>query len=603
MTAKFLVPFLLCYPLCATLTVSLTPSVSSPQPVGTSIVWTPSASDTNAGSFDFQFAVSAGTRPYQVLQDYDVTNTFSWTPYAREGSFRVKVVARNTTTLQTATASVPFTITARTAPSGGAPVITPAANPLVALYSAPGCPTGSSVRVKFKAGSTVQRTSSVACSPTATSNIYVAGMLPSTTYAMNYEVVTHGSYTSGPVLNFTTGAIPSNLAFPPVTVPLSGATDVQQSVLLINALPGNPPQNYFPFATDLSGRVIWYYPNVSPKDPYNMRPLPGATIVMLVPDPANLSLGQQIFREIDLAGNTIRQTSTQRMAEQLTNLGRYPIVSVNHEVLRLPNGHTLLIASQEKMYPAGTQGSTGPVDILGDCIIDLDSNLSVTWSWSAYDHLDINRAAVLGETCLAGHVFGCPPLHLANVANDWTHGNSLYYTSDGNLLFSSRHQDFVYKINYANGSGAGDVIWKLGLGGDFTMLGTTDPYPWFSHQHNAEMTAGSTTLLTLYDNGNTRVAANPSGHSRGQALTIDETAKTATLSLNADLGFFSMAVGSAQLLDNGNYHFDSGWIDVQPGVEVAKSMEVTPAGSIIYELDDTAITYRTYRMSTLYSVP
>ena len=438
------------------------------------------------------------------------------------------------------------------------------------------------------------------CSPTATSNIYVAGMLPSTVYTMNYEVVTNGAFTSGPPLTFTTGVIPANLPFPTMSVPVGGSPDVQQSVLLVNALPASGNQNFFPFATDLSGRVIWYYPGVPPTDPNNLRPVTGGTIMMLVANPAKLGLSQQFFREIDLAGNIIRQTSAQRLSAQLSALGHVGIVDLNHDVVRLANGHTLLIASQEEIFPPGTQGSSGPVDILGDCILDLDTNMQIAWSWSAYDHLDINRPAVLGETCSAG-VFGCPPLHLASVANDWIHGNSLYYTSDGNLLFSSRHQDFLYKIDYANGAGAGDVLWTMGLGGDFTIQGTSDPYPWFSHQHDAEFASGNSTLLTLYDNGNTRIAANPGEHSRGQSLIIDENGRTATLTMNADLGCFSLAVGSAQLLDNGDYHFDSGWISVAGNPISAQSVELTPTGLLNFQFDDVTRTYRTYRMATLYS--
>ncbi len=600
MYLKFVLAVFTAIPVCATVTVSLTPSAVSPQPVGTTITWTPTASDTNPGTIDFRFRVSANGQPYQTFQDFDVSTVFQWTPYVREGAFNVQVIARNMSTQQTGSAIVPFTVTAIASVSGP-PVITAAANPLVALYSAPGCPSGSAVRVKFVTGSVIQRTASMACSPTATSNIYVAGMLPSTTYQMNYEVVTHGVIAPGPLLSFTTGTIPSTLPFPVVTVPANGSTDTQQKILLVNALPGPPPQNYFPFATDLSGNVIWYYANVPPSDPNNLRPVSGGTIMMLVADPAHLGLSQQFFREVDLAGNTIRQTSTQAMSAQLTKAGKYPIIALNHDVIRLANGHTILIASQEKLYPPGTQGASTTVDILGDCIIDLDTNMNIAWSWSAYDHLDINRPAVLGETCMAG-VFGCPPLHLAKVANDWTHGNSLFYMSDGNLLFSSRHQDFVYKIDYANGTGAGDVIWTMGLGGDFTMTGTTDPYPWFSHQHNAEIAPGSTTLMTVFDNGNTRIAANPGENSRGQAITFDESAKTATLTLNQDLGAFSLAVGSAQLLDNGDYHFDAGWIP-NGNTFTAKSVEITPSGTQNYELDDSARTYRTYRMSTLYSEP
>jgi arylsulfate sulfotransferase len=593
------------YPLCATITVTLAPSLPSPQPVGTTITWQPTASDTNSGTLDFQYAVSPAGQPYQILQEYDVANIFSWTQYLSEGSFNIQVTARNRTTGGTATTSVPFTIAPLTSAAGGAPVVTPTANALVALFSGPGCPTGSNMRVKFTNGKKTQRTAAIHCSPSVTSNFYVAGMLPSTAYMMNYEIVTGGSFTSGPILSFTTGVIPANLAFPSITVPLNQSTDLQQTLLLFNAIPGLIPNNYFAFATDLNGRVIWYYPYAPVRDATNLRPAPGGTILMAVASPANLSAGQQIFREIDLAGNTIRQTSTARLSQQLAALGRYPVVGLNHEVFRLPNGHTLLIASQEELFPEGTQPFSlpGPVDILGNCIIELDTNLQIFWSWSAYDHLDLNRPAVLGETCTQGDITGCPPLRLASTANDWLHGNSLWPMSDGGLLFSGRNQDFVYKIDWANGVGAGDIIWTLGLGGDFTMTGTTDPYPWFSHQHNASFALNGNTLMTVYDNGNTRVDANPGENSRGQALNIDETAKTVSLAINADLGVYSFALGSAELLDNGNYQFGSGWLVPEHMVYSAQSAEVTPSGSIIYTLNDGTNTYRVYRMSTLYSVP
>lgn len=585
----------------AAVNVTFTPSVASPQPVGTTIVWTASGTDTDPGIIDYQFSVSSNSQPLRVFQDYDVSNVFEWTPSFREGFFSIQVVARNITTRNTATMAVPFTITSRVEPAGGQPLITPTANPLVALYSAPGCPTGSFVRVRFSNDSTVQRTGILPCSPAASTNLYVAGMLPSTTYNMSYQIVTGAQVTTGPVLPFTTGVPDPGLAFPAISVPIDGATATKQSALLINALTFTPPDVYVPFATDLSGRVIWYY-NLPQQRPYNIRPVSGGTMLLLMSDPGRPSLAQQIFREIDLAGNTIRQTSVQRVSQQLKALGKYPIVSFSHEAIRLANGHTILLAAQEKMYPAGTQGSAEPVDILGNAIIDLNQNLQVAWSWSAFDHLDINRPATLGETCLAGHVYTCPPVRLASVANDWVHANSLNYVpADGSLILSSRHQDLIYKIDYGSGQGTGNVIWRLGLGGDFTVTGTEDPYPWFSHQHQAEFQPGG--LLTVYDNGNTRVAQNPGQNSRGQAWIIDEEGMTANLTLNADLGVFSVAVGSAQLLGNGNYHFNSGWIATGPSTASAKSVETLPNGSIIYELTNSTINYRTYRMSTLYSIP
>ena len=90
----------------------------------------------------------------------------------------------------------------------------------------------------------------LACSPTATTNLYVARMLPSTTYQMNYEVVTGSTVSSGPVLPFTTGAIDPTATFPAISIPLTGFTDTKQQILLLNAQDYTPPNLYFPFATD-----------------------------------------------------------------------------------------------------------------------------------------------------------------------------------------------------------------------------------------------------------------------------------------------------------------------------------------------------------------
>lgn len=585
--------------------VTFTSSLASPQLVGTSVTFTATATDTTAGTIDYRFNVSANGGAYQIVQDYDVSNVFTWTQSAREGSFNIMVTARNYKGQDTAAKIISFILTSRVTVSGGAPLVSTTPNPLVAYFSAPGCATGTNVRVRFAIPGSVQRTAAMACTPNASSNFYVAGMLPNTTYTMNYELVKGSTLTSGPLLQFTTGSVDPTLTFPATSVVLSPSTDPAQSVLLIDACTFNGPPYYFPYATNLAGQIIWYYPALAVATqpvPYNMRPVTGGTILLLVNDPTKLNGGQQLFREIDLAGNTIRTTSATRVSQQLLAIGKYSINSFSHDIIRLPNGHTILIASQEKIFPAGTQGSAAPVDILGNAIVDLDTNLQVAWSWSAYDFLDINRPAVLGETCTNQSV-GCPPLVLAPIANDWIHGNSLnYYPGDGSILFSSRHQDWVYKIDYGSGTGSGNVLWTLGLDGDFTMTGTTDPYPWFSHQHDAEFEQGGNTLLSLYDNGNTRISENPGENSRGQALILNQNAMTASLAANVDMGVFSIAVGSAQLLDNGNYHFDSGWISTTPTTATAQSVEVTPAGTPVFQLNDATVTYRTYRMVSFYSL-
>ena len=153
--------------------------------------------------------------------------------------------------------------------------------------------------------------------------------------------------------------------------------------------------------------------------------------------------------------------------------------------------------------------------MLGDIIIVLNNDLEVVWAWNSFDHLDVTRMATLNETC-APVGGGCPPFHNSQIANDWLHGNSVQQTPDGDLLYSARHQDWLIKIDYRFGEGSGNVIWRLGKDGDFQAI-SDDPYPWFSHQHDAGFTPDGS-LLTVFDNGNMRFSTDESTHSRGQVV-------------------------------------------------------------------------------------
>jgi hypothetical protein len=158
--------------------------------------------------------------------------------------------------------------------------------------------------------------------------------------------------------------------------------------------------------------------------------------------------------------------------------------------------------------------------------------------------------------------------------------------------------DWVVRIDYNNGTGSGNVVWRLGKDGDFTF-NSSDPYPWFSHQHDSGYDFGTTQILSVFDNGNTRVAQLGSGNSRGQVLRLNESNMTATLLVNADLGTYSGALGSAAGLENGNFHFTSGFINGPGGF--GQSVEVLPSGVINYNQQAGAATYRSYRVTSMYA--
>src|SRR5262249_16363131 len=179
---------------------------------------------------------------------------------------------------------------------------------------------------------------------------------------------------------------------------------------------------------------------------------------------------------------------------------------------------------------------------------------------------------------------------------DWLHINTVSMSpGDQNLLLSVRHQDWVIKIDYANGAGDGHVVWRLGQGGDFTV-NFTDPKLGFSHQHTPHYIDDHT--LILFDNGNTRRAGDLTANSRGQVWMLDEPTMTATLVLNADMGNYSDRVGSAQRLSNGNYSFTSGAQGRPPFI--GQSIEVLPDGTKAYVLEVGRGLYRSYRTRTLY---
>ena len=136
------------------------------------------------------------------------------------------------------------------------------------------------------------------------------------------------------------------------------------------------------------------------------------------------------------------------------------------------------------------------------------------------------------------------------------------------MIVSIRAQSWVVKVDYSNGAGQGDILWKLGYQGDFTLLGGTDPIDWFYGQHApffvTRNTAGKFTLA-LFDNGDYRVF--PTGvtcgikgepaclYSTVPILQIDEAAKTAALLFDPVAPTYSNFGGNAAVLRNGNLEY------------------------------------------------
>lgn len=231
--------------------------------------------------------------------------------------------------------------------------------------------------------------------------------------------------------------------------------------------------------------------------------------------------------------------------------------------------------------------------MLGDVLIDLDQNHNPVWVWNEFNHLDTSRRP-----------YNFP---------DWTHTNAILYSpDDGNLIISIRHQNWLVKIDYENGNGTGDILWHLGYQGDFTLAGGTDPTDWFYAQHGPNFTTSNTTGqfgLAIFDNGDDRffpsgqvLCTGPSAscYSTVELLTLDETAKTATITFNPTTPAYSLFGGNAGVLKNGNVEYCQ---TTQPGAVTGNIYEVTQTSSsqTVWHLQITGEdAYRGQRIPSMY---
>ena len=563
------------------MSVSLQSTPGNTAPIGTLVKWEAAAADTASARVSWRFRARApGTTDWLTIIDFSPRNTFDWVPVVSEGVWDIEATARDHGTGELAQATASFAVVP--AVTDGTPVLTSTSNELVYVYSAPECAPGSYMSIHFEtADGFGQSAPAMPCVPGKTMNTYVAGLRPATEYKIHYVVTSKAGTFTSTDMTFTTGKPALKTAVTDVLAKPSGP--VTQGILLQSKV------FEFNVATDFDGNLVWFSPaNIR----YLTRPDTGGYFLAIAGAPG-APADQQCLRQLDLASVVVQETNAARINEQLGDLGLTTrITSFHHEARRMANGKILALAGSERML-RDVQGD-GEVDVIGDVILVLDQNMQVEWVWDAFDHLDVKRQAVLGEVCAMGGG-GCPEFSLATVANDWLHGNALQQTPDGNILYSARHQDWVMKIDYRNGQGNGDVIWRLGRDGDFRIDG--DSTAWFSHQHDPNIEDGSTNRLTLFDNGNTRHDSDPDANSRGQVLELDEGARTARLVLNVDLGQYSLALGSAQKLANGTYHFDLGWA---PNGS-SEALEYDTSGNIVSKIEVMTQQYRSFRMRNMYA--
>ncbi len=526
------------------------------------------------------------------------------------GAFIAPVITQNTTFSVTVTSrkdqtkSMSDNVTVL--PSGQ---VNSTNNPQVARYTLTP-PPGTTAYIQFGTDTTyaLKTWSQPAPDAGAPLSIFVAGMLASTQYHMRAVVNAPGGAQIFDVDHtFTTLAMP-NAEVPVVTATTTPGATPQPGIELLDVVSSGAASTRPLAAFDLSGNLLWSYPQSGSSEDVlqGMYLLPNGHFLITISQASSGTLDTNpvppgtiyVLREFDLAGNTIRQESLDALNASLLSAGfNITAGSFHHDVIALPNGHWIALANTLQPCTGRPECATNP-NILGDVLVDLapqpDGTFLPVWVWNAFDHLDVTRA----------------PMGVA----DWTHSNAILYSpDDGNLLLSSRHQNWIIKIDYNNGQGLGNIIWRLGYQGDFSLLGGTDPTDWFYAQHGISFASPNTTgkfLLAIMDNGNDRVfpqgvtcgatGSPPCLYSAALLFQIDETYKTATVVAHYLPGEYSYWGGNVEQLANGNIEADfntgapGGFSDI---FEIIPGM----APEVVWHLRMSAQNaYRGFRMPSLY---
>lgn len=259
------------------------------------------------------------------------------------------------------------------------------------------------------------------------------------------------------------------------------------------------------------------------------------------------------------AGVFIVDTLFQEQERLLQQRGGY--LTVQHDVHMLPNGHRVILGSEDvtidmsKVVPNGHPAANVVVAV----IQEIDCDGKVVSQWRALDHIPVTESY---EDLTAPAIRYC-------------HNNALWIDDDGNWIVSLRHMSQVVKVNRVTG----EIMWALGgKSNQFTFIGDHEEYAptYFSYQHDARRLPNGN--ISLFDNGTQHQPM----HSRGVEYKLDEVNRTATMvwEYRPQPDIYVSIQGGLQTLPDG--HRLLGWgsaaNDGAPGVT-----EVDSAGNVVFE--------------------
>ena len=215
---------------------------------------------------------------------------------------------------------------------------------------------------------------------------------------------------------------------------------------------------------------------------------------------------------------------------------------LHHDFQRMPNGNTLLLmweAIPEDLVAevkGGYEVDFAP-GMLGDVVREVTPDGATVSEWRSWEHMDVEDEVIC-------HL---EPRH------EWSHGNCVNLTADGDLLVSYRIIDTVGIADRTSG----EFKWKWGPGE-------------IAHPHHPTWLDSGRVLL--FDNGQHR-----RGSSYSRVIEIDPATNEIHWEYDGSprVSFYSNYISGAERLPNGNTLICEG--------AAGRFFEVTARGEIVWE--------------------
>ena len=286
---------------------------------------------------------------------------------------------------------------------------------------------------------------------------------------------------------------------------------------------------------DSKARPIWY----SIADSVLSRPF------NTINSSSYISLSKaNLIHEISFVGDTILSIDTKE------NI-------LHHDILKYENKY---IGLTYKYFELKNDPKIS--SLKGDGIVVYDSIGNLLWEWNIFDFINPKKSS-----------------NEYLIQEDWSHANAISVDYDGNFLLSFRSFNQVWKVNSTNGN----IIWKLGINGDF-KLSKEDI---FYQQHAIHKIDEKKYML--FDNGDSKIRKS----SRALIFSLDESNKKFDLINSVFLpdDLFSFKQGSVYLFNNDKLLFTS---TVNSRVVITNMK-----GEVLWNLKSDNSFYRAYYLDKL----